>query len=235
MSGQSSPSLSLIPGISVPGHTVAGQCARHRACPGTMHHLTGGLGPAVLREPRPPSCRSGNRLGGGSPAQLLQVSLLPSPITAPQPGLGYAGNVAAGWGVEGSWAGSVDRPGLCCIRNKDFQEVTLEQEGRVLLRFAAAYGFRNIQNLVQKLKRGRCPYHYVEVMACPAGSYSRATCTAQARGGPCRTRAGGSGAIPLLTVLRKARVGKGPFLVTTPLPALLCHRLLEWWGPAPGP
>lgn len=55
------------------------------------------------------------------------------------------------------------------LRNKDFQEVTLEHEGQVLLRFAAAYGFRNIQNLVQKLKRGRCPYHYVEVMACPAG------------------------------------------------------------------
>ncbi|XP_027990042.2 cytosolic iron-sulfur assembly component 3 isoform X4 [Eptesicus fuscus] len=55
------------------------------------------------------------------------------------------------------------------LRNKDFQEVTLEREGRVLLHFAAAYGFRNIQNLVQKLKRGRCPYHYVEVMACPSG------------------------------------------------------------------
>ncbi|XP_059754025.1 cytosolic iron-sulfur assembly component 3 isoform X2 [Balaenoptera ricei] len=53
--------------------------------------------------------------------------------------------------------------------NKDLQEVTLEREGRVLLHFAAAYGFRNIQNLVQKLKRGRCPYHYVEVMACPSG------------------------------------------------------------------
>ncbi|XP_067563279.1 cytosolic iron-sulfur assembly component 3 isoform X4 [Pseudorca crassidens] len=53
--------------------------------------------------------------------------------------------------------------------NKDLQEVTLEREGQVLLHFAAAYGFRNIQNLVQKLKRGRCPYHYVEVMACPAG------------------------------------------------------------------
>ncbi|XP_039102658.1 cytosolic iron-sulfur assembly component 3 isoform X1 [Hyaena hyaena] len=55
------------------------------------------------------------------------------------------------------------------LRNKDFQEVTLEKEGQVVLHFAAAYGFRNIQNLVQKLKRGRCPYHYVEVMACPAG------------------------------------------------------------------
>uniref|UniRef100_A0AC11C2L7 Cytosolic iron-sulfur assembly component 3 n=1 Tax=Ovis aries TaxID=9940 RepID=A0AC11C2L7_SHEEP len=55
------------------------------------------------------------------------------------------------------------------LRNKDLQEVILEREGQVLLHFAAAYGFRNIQNLVQKLKRGRCPYHYVEVMACPAG------------------------------------------------------------------
>nr|XP_051686852.1 cytosolic iron-sulfur assembly component 3 [Oryctolagus cuniculus] len=55
------------------------------------------------------------------------------------------------------------------LRNKDFQEVTLEREGQVLLRFALAYGFRNIQNVVQKLRRGRCPYHYVEVMACPSG------------------------------------------------------------------
>ncbi|NWS89413.1 NARFL factor, partial [Toxostoma redivivum] len=55
------------------------------------------------------------------------------------------------------------------LRNKDFQEVTLERDGQVLLHFALAYGFRNIQNLVQKLKRGKCPYHYVEVMACPSG------------------------------------------------------------------
>lgn len=58
---------------------------------------------------------------------------------------------------------------LCSLRNKDFQEVTLERDGQVLLHFALAYGFRNIQNLVQKLKRGKCPYHYVEVMACPSG------------------------------------------------------------------
>ncbi|NWV22886.1 NARFL factor, partial [Origma solitaria] len=55
------------------------------------------------------------------------------------------------------------------LKNKDFQEVTLERDGVVLLQFALAYGFRNIQNLVQKLKRGKCPYHYVEVMACPSG------------------------------------------------------------------
>uniref|UniRef100_A0A3Q3J9Q3 Iron hydrogenase small subunit domain-containing protein n=1 Tax=Monopterus albus TaxID=43700 RepID=A0A3Q3J9Q3_MONAL len=55
------------------------------------------------------------------------------------------------------------------LRNKDFQEVTLERDGVVLLSFASMYGFRNIQNLVQKLKRGKSPYHFVEVMACPSG------------------------------------------------------------------
>ncbi|XP_061455106.1 cytosolic iron-sulfur assembly component 3 [Rhineura floridana] len=55
------------------------------------------------------------------------------------------------------------------LKNKDFQEVTLEKGGETLLHFALAYGFRNIQNLVQRLKRGKLPYHYVEVMACPSG------------------------------------------------------------------
>lgn len=55
------------------------------------------------------------------------------------------------------------------LRNPDFREVTLEKDGKLLLRFAVANGFRNIQNLVQKLKRGKSAYHYVEVMACPSG------------------------------------------------------------------
>ncbi|XP_040845830.1 nuclear prelamin A recognition factor isoform X1 [Ochotona curzoniae] len=55
------------------------------------------------------------------------------------------------------------------LRNRDFREVTLERNGEVLLRFAAAYGFRNIQNMVLKLRKGRFPYHFVEVLACPRG------------------------------------------------------------------
>ncbi|CAG9854505.1 unnamed protein product [Phyllotreta striolata] len=55
------------------------------------------------------------------------------------------------------------------IRNPDFREVLLESNGEVLLRFAIVNGFRNIQNLVQKLKRGKSQYDYVEVMACPSG------------------------------------------------------------------
>ncbi|KAJ8679882.1 hypothetical protein QAD02_015669 [Eretmocerus hayati] len=55
------------------------------------------------------------------------------------------------------------------LRNPDFLEASLEINNESVLRFAIANGFRNIQNLVQKLKRGKCSYHYVEVMACPTG------------------------------------------------------------------
>ncbi|XP_065358233.1 probable cytosolic Fe-S cluster assembly factor GH10760 [Calliphora vicina] len=55
------------------------------------------------------------------------------------------------------------------LRNPDFREVSLEIEGKCVLKFAIANGFRNIQNLVQKLKRGKVQYHFVEVMACPSG------------------------------------------------------------------
>ena len=37
------------------------------------------------------------------------------------------------------------------------------------LRFAKIYGFRNIQSLMLKMKRGKCDYDLVEVMACPSG------------------------------------------------------------------
>ena len=55
------------------------------------------------------------------------------------------------------------------VKNSDFQEVTFSQDGEVRLRFAVANGFRNIQNVVQKMKRKRCQYHFVEIMACPSG------------------------------------------------------------------
>lgn len=61
---------------------------------------------------------------------------------------------------------------VCLDRNKDFQEVTLEKDGETVLRFAAAYGFRNIQNMVLKLKKGKFLYHFVEVLACPGGNWN---------------------------------------------------------------
>ncbi|OQR77517.1 hypothetical protein BIW11_07040 [Tropilaelaps mercedesae] len=58
---------------------------------------------------------------------------------------------------------------LKALRNKDFLEVMFRRGDEVLLRFAICNGFRNIQNIVQRIKRGTCQYHFVEVMACPSG------------------------------------------------------------------
>ncbi|XP_057960992.1 protein NAR1 isoform X2 [Malania oleifera] len=55
------------------------------------------------------------------------------------------------------------------IRNSDFREVTLEVEGETVLKFGLCYGFRNLQNIVRKIKIGKCDYHFLEVMACPSG------------------------------------------------------------------
>ncbi|KAJ3275916.1 hypothetical protein HDV01_006783 [Terramyces sp. JEL0728] len=60
-------------------------------------------------------------------------------------------------------------------RNSDFTEVfyTPPNHSEPALRFAYAYGFRNIQNLVRKVKtkskRTTTKYDFVEVMACPSG------------------------------------------------------------------
>lgn len=54
-------------------------------------------------------------------------------------------------------------------RNSDIRTVELHVGGRPVLRFATAYGFRNIQQVVRLIKRGKCPYDMVEIMACPSG------------------------------------------------------------------
>ena len=57
------------------------------------------------------------------------------------------------------------------------KEATLEVEGRVVLRFLRAHGFRNIQNVVQKLKRKmKFNYDFVEIMACPSGMFMGVAC-----------------------------------------------------------
>ncbi|XP_034049172.1 nuclear prelamin A recognition factor [Thalassophryne amazonica] len=58
------------------------------------------------------------------------------------------------------------------LRNRDFQEVTLERDGETLLHFAAVYGFRNIQTLVHRLRKGSVPYQLVEILSCPGGCLS---------------------------------------------------------------
>lgn len=54
-------------------------------------------------------------------------------------------------------------------KNKDLHEVVLKDGGgKVQLRFVAAHGFRNVQNILKRLKRGD-KIDFVEMMACPGG------------------------------------------------------------------
>lgn len=57
------------------------------------------------------------------------------------------------------------------LRNADMREAVVPGgDGSAhTLRCAAAYGFRNIQTTVRKVKRKACEYQFVEVMACPGG------------------------------------------------------------------
>jgi len=52
--------------------------------------------------------------------------------------------------------------------NNNVVEASVEKDGQTL-KCAVVTGFKNIQNLVNKLKRNKCDYHYIEVMACPSG------------------------------------------------------------------
>ena len=48
-------------------------------------------------------------------------------------------------------------------RNPDIRDLKLVIDGDVKLHFAVAYGFRNIQTILRKIKRKKCTYDYVEV------------------------------------------------------------------------
>eukprot|EP00924_Labyrinthula_sp_SR-Ha-C_P005172 snap_masked-scaffold_1-processed-gene-23.48-mRNA-1 protein AED:0.35 eAED:0.35 QI:0/-1/0/1/-1/1/1/0/506 len=54
-------------------------------------------------------------------------------------------------------------------RNKDFESISLSVKGERKLNFARVYGFRNIQAIIRQLKRGKCAYDFIEIMACPGG------------------------------------------------------------------
>ena len=58
------------------------------------------------------------------------------------------------------------------IKNDDCHAVSLDvrvKGKRRRLRFAKAYGFRNVQKIANSIKRGDCAYDFVEIMACPSG------------------------------------------------------------------
>ncbi len=93
----------------------------------------------------------------------------------------------------------------------DFRECSLEVGGRCVLRFAAAYGFRNVQGLMRKVKAGRGEYDYVEIMACPSGCLNgggQLPPSAGSRGSPSGEGGGaGQDALPAGALLQSMGVG----------------------------
>uniref|UniRef100_A0A0R3RKG9 Fe_hyd_lg_C domain-containing protein n=1 Tax=Elaeophora elaphi TaxID=1147741 RepID=A0A0R3RKG9_9BILA len=55
------------------------------------------------------------------------------------------------------------------IKDKNWEIIEAVDGETKMLAVAKCYGFRNIQNHVQKLKRSKCNYDYIEIMACPSG------------------------------------------------------------------
>ncbi|KOO35891.1 cytosolic fe-s cluster assembly factor narfl [Chrysochromulina tobinii] len=150
-----------------------------RGLPGLAH------APAVLPDVTPPfaslvrSPDASDRLGGGG---LGGDGL---GVDGPIDGLGGLSLTYAAPGASGGHADYVFRAAAFELfgirvpedtplpwvqgRNADLLELSLKLEGKPVLHFCRAYGFRNIQNLVRRLKNGKCTYHFVELMACPGG------------------------------------------------------------------
>ncbi|XP_031118688.1 protein NAR1 [Ipomoea triloba] len=109
------------------------------------------------------------------------------------------------------------------IRNSDFQEVSLEVDGKTVLKFAQCYGFRNLQNVVRKVKMGKCDYHFLEIMACPSGCLNG--------GGQIKPRPGQS-AKDLIQLLEKSYTEN--VLVANPLENPIIKGLYDEWLEHPG-
>ena len=49
------------------------------------------------------------------------------------------------------------------------REATVPVPGVADLKVAVVYGLKNARTILEQIKAGNCPYHFVEVMACPGG------------------------------------------------------------------
>lgn len=89
---------------------------------------------------------------------------------------GYAENILLAANTS-SLVRNCDKLKYSTTRNNDFIEVAIKENshpelgdsGGTQARVAIVNGFRNIQTVVQRLKRKALKYDYIEIMACPSG------------------------------------------------------------------
>lgn len=128
----------------------------------------------------------------------------------------HAAKVLFGEEIEGSLNFKV-------LRNSDFQEVSLEIHGNTVLKFAVCYGFRNLQNVVRRIKTGKCEYQFLEIMACPSGCLNG--------GGQLKPNPGQSGK-DLIQLLESTYIEN--VLVKDPFSNPIIKNLYEKWLEEPG-
>ncbi|XP_074594516.1 cytosolic Fe-S cluster assembly factor narfl [Brevipalpus obovatus] len=106
---------------------------------------------------------------------FLELSSLNDDLVYSHPGSGSGGwaeNVLSNCSSHFGQSFDPKQMRLVSKRNKDFLEIvvdSLSDTSKPPLKFAIVNGFRNIQTLIQRIKRGTFNYDYVEVMACPSG------------------------------------------------------------------
>ncbi|KAK8487458.1 hypothetical protein V6N11_076676 [Hibiscus sabdariffa] len=172
--------------------------------------------------------------------QLKEVdfkALEESPLDRPLTNLDEQGHLYGVSGSSGGYAETVFRNAakvlfgreidgpldFRIIRNSDFRELSLEVEGKTVLKFALCYGFQNLQNIVRKVKTGKCDYQYVEVMACPSGCLNG--------GGQIKPKAGQS---PKELIKSLETVYMEDVLEADPFKNPLVKRLYDEWLEYPG-
>lgn len=91
---------------------------------------------------------------------------------------GYAENLFRIMEIQKNVLSKKSEPEWKIVKNVDFLELVIydsnqaeydNSEKKILLSFSIVNGFRNVQNLVSRLKRRTCAYNYIEVSACPKG------------------------------------------------------------------
>lgn len=87
---------------------------------------------------------------------------------------GYAENILMAYLAKDSDIIGTNNLQYTIQRNSDFIELTFDEghvsgDSSLPVRFAIINGFRNIQTVVQRLKRKALKYDYIEIMACPNG------------------------------------------------------------------
>jgi hypothetical protein len=208
------PLESLLCGVVPDGTAFGGGVAAGGESDGYLAHIVRAAASAFGGSLAPPvgaaAAAAGAGAGAGADAALADPSI-PLPLVAgrnadmkevtlyvPATAL-VGGGVGAGAGAGAGAAVAVAEPDGAPHR---------PPPATVPLVFAAAYGFRNIQGVVAKLKRARgrpSPIAYAEVMACPAGGCVSGGGLARAPPPP----AGPDGAAPTLKAVADAQRARG--------------------------